>query len=98
MYIHVDISYFCCIPSHNDAACSSHARKSVIGCIGPFCTSSCGLIKMLKKKRERERERERERDRERDQDTLQYLGHHFIRGVLKKAHCCSVFQVSPLLG
>ena len=58
MYIHVEISYFCCIPSpsHNDAACSSHARKSVIGCIGPFCTSPCGLIKMLEKKKKRERE------------------------------------------
>ena len=51
--VHVDISYFCCIPSpsHNDAACSSHACKSVIGCIGPFCTSPCGLIKMLGEKK-----------------------------------------------
>ena len=51
--VHVDISYFCCIPSpsHNDAACSSHACKSVIGCIGPLCTSPCGLIKMLGEKK-----------------------------------------------
>ena len=34
-------------------------ERSVVGCIGPFCTSLCGLIKMLeKRKRERGGERE----------------------------------------